>query len=218
MLLFVVPNVTGMYSSMDLELPLPTRILIGSSNLLIKVWWVLLLILVGLVSGVKRYNKTHQGRVFFAKLSFKIPIVGKINMHSDLVEFSSTLSLLISSGVPILDALGIVSGSVKNQIYKDTIDASIEEVRRGVPLSRPLSQNKYIPQILPQMLAVGEETGKVDETLSKVAKYLQAETDQLIKNMTTAMEPIILTVLGAMVGFMVLAIIMPIYKLTSAFE
>lgn len=218
MLLFVVPKVTSMYTSMELELPLPTKILIGASNFMLKSWWLMLIIGAVIIFGLKQYAKTQDGKYFFAKLSFKIPIIGKVAMQSDLVEFASTLSLLMSSGVPITEALEIVSGSLKNQLYKDVVTDAIEAVKKGEPLSSPLSASSYVPAIVPQMLAVGEETGKVDDILHKLSVYFQAETDQIVKNLSTAMEPIVLAILGLMVGVMVLAIILPIYKLTSAFE
>jgi len=218
MLLFVVPKVTSMYSSMELELPLPTKILIGVSNAALEGWWVMILGVVLVVAGLKKFRATRQGEYFFAKLSFKIPIIGRVAMNSDLVEITSTLGLLMSSGVPITEALEIVSGSVKNKLYKDVISHSIAGVKKGASLSSSFGKSTYIPPIVPQMLAVGEETGKADEILFKMADYFQAETDQVVKNLSTAIEPVVLVMLGVMVGVMVLAIIMPIYKLTSAFE
>lgn len=218
MLLFVVPKVTGMYSSMELELPLPTKILIGLSNAALKGWWAAILVGGGVVFGLKKYRQTKQGRYFFARLAFKIPIIGKVNMNADLVEITSTLGLLMSSGVPIIEALEIVSGSIKNKLYSDVIAQAIGDVKKGTTLSASIGKSEYIPPIVPQMLAVGEETGKVDDILYKMSAYFQAETDQVVKNLSTAMEPVVLVMLGLMVGVMVLAIIMPIYKLTSAFE
>ena len=218
MLLFVVPKVTSMYSSMELELPLPTKILIGVSNAALKWWWVVVLGGVLSAVGLKKFKTTHQGRYFFAKLAFKLPIIGGVLINSDLVEITSTLGLLMSSGVPITEALEIVSGSVKNKLYKDVVSRSIADVKKGATLSSSFAKSEYIPPIVPQMLVVGEETGKVDDILFKMADYFQSETDQVVKNLATAIEPVVLVMLGVMVGVMVLAIIMPIYKLTSAFE
>ena len=218
MLLFVIPKITSMYVDMAIELPLPTKVLIGMSNFLIKDWWLVLIAVGAALFGLKRFKKTKIGRYALARLGFKLPIFGRVSMQTDLVEFSSTLGLLLSSGVPITDALEIVAGSVKNPIYRDIILGAIGDVRKGVPLSSPLSKSKYMPQIVPQMLAVGEETGKVDEILFKLAVYFQLETDQLVKNLSTAMEPLIMVMLGVMVGTMILAIILPIYKLTSSFS
>lgn len=218
MLVFVVPKVTSMYSSMDLDLPLPTKIMISLSAAVIDGWWILAAGILGTIVFLKNFKKTERGKYFFARLSFKIPLIGRININSDLVELTSTLSLLLSSGVPITEALEIVANSMKNQLFKEIVLTAIEDVKKGGALSATFARSEYMPPIVSQMMAVGEETGKVDEILFKLSQYFESETDQIVKNMSTAIEPIVLVMLGGMVGIIVLAIIMPIYKLTSAFE
>jgi type IV pilus assembly protein PilC len=135
-----------------------------------------------------------------------------------LTEFARTMSLLLSAGISLLRALEIVTEALDNVIYRDALKAASEQVEKGVSLGDAISaHNTIFPPILFQMISVGEETGKLDEVLMKLANYFQSESEQAIKNLTTALEPLIMVVLGLMVGVMVIAIIMPIYNLTSQF-
>lgn len=217
MMIFVIPRLTGMYKEMNVELPAPTKFLIGMSNLFVNYWW---LMIGGMGLGIfffKRYAATDMGARQVDEISYKIPVFGKIKRESALTEFSRTLGLLIGAGIPIIEALNIVSESVGNRVYFDAIRQAAKDVEHGSPLSVPISKNSNFPPILSQMIKVGEETGKLDEVLIKISHYFEAEVENLIKNLTTAMEPFILILLGVGVAFLVLSIILPIYKLTSSF-
>jgi len=143
--------------------------------------------------------------------------VGVISKQTQLAEFTRTLGLLASSGVPILESLTIAAESMTNVIYQEGIASAAERVRKGEPLSIPLKENAYFPPLVSQMVSVGEQTGKVDEVLMKLSAYYESESEMSIKNLSTAIEPIIMIALGGMVALLMLSVITPIYNLTSQF-
>lgn len=216
MMIFVIPKLISLYSQSTIELPLPTKILIATSNLFVHYWWLGLTILITAIVLINRWNKTPQGNYFFGKLILKIPIVGKIVTNVTLTNFNRTLGLLISAGIPLLEAISIVSDLTVNPVFKKILTESYQGVEKGLPFSSLLTASIF-PKIVGQMVKVGEETGKVDEIFFKLADYFESESDHLIKNLTVAIEPIVLIILGIGVGFLVISIILPIYKLTTSF-
>lgn len=216
MMIFVIPKLVSLYSQSTIELPLPTKILIGTSNLFTNFWWLGLILLAGGFAVVNRWKQTPGGNLFFGKLVLKIPIVGKIVTSVTLTNFNRTFGLLTSAGIPLLDSIGIVSDLTDNPVFKNALKASYSGVEKGLPFSSLLTANIF-PKIVSQMIKVGEETGKVDEIFIKLAEYFESESDHMIKNLTVAIEPIVLIVLGVGVAFLVISIILPIYKLTTSF-
>ena len=217
MMIFVVPRLTALYEDIGAELPLPTRILIVISNLLVHGWWALLVALGVIGFAAYKYLNTDKGRYRIASFTFKFPIFGKLSKESELARFARTLGLLVGAGIPITQALEIVAAAMGNILYRDAILAAEKQVERGVPLSVPIRADPNFDPLVAQMIAVGEETGKLDEVLEKVAGFFEAQAGQSVKNLSTALEPIILIVLGVMVGGLVLSIITPIYNLTTQF-
>lgn len=217
MMIFVIPKLTGMYKDMGVELPGPTKLLIATSNFFVNFWWLMIGSMGLAYFGFKKYSASGIGQKNTDEIGFKIPVFGKIKRLSALTEFSRTLGLLIGAGIPIIESLNIVSDSVGGRVYYDSIRQAAKEVEHGAPLSIPISKDENFPPILSQMVKVGEETGKLDEVLLKISHYFESETENLIKNLTTALEPFILILLGVGVAFLVLSIILPIYKLTSSF-
>lgn len=216
MMVFVIPKLVNLYTQSTMELPLPTKILIAVSSAFTNFWWLGLIIIVAAVIGVNRWKKTPEGNMFIGKLILKTPIVGKIATNVILTNFNRTFGLLISAGIPLLESIGIVTDLTDNPVYKEALQTSYSGVERGLPFSSLISSSRF-PKIVSQMIKVGEETGKVDEIFFKLAEYFEAESDHLIKNLTVAIEPIVLIVLGIGVGFLVISIILPIYKLTTSF-
>ncbi|MFH2118134.1 MAG: type II secretion system F family protein, partial [Candidatus Paceibacterota bacterium] len=198
-------------------LPLPTMILIGLANFASRFWWLFILIFIGGGIFYKKWSATKSGQKKIDALLFKTPIIGTLRQKIILTNFSRTLSLLLTSGVPLLSSLAIVSEAVDSILYREALEDVNKRVVKGVSLSRAMSVYDLFPGILHQMLGVGEETGKLDEVLLKLSSYFEAESEQAVKNLTAAMEPLIMVVLGLGVGAMVIAIIMPIYSLTSQF-
>jgi len=217
MMIFVIPRLTALYSDIGAELPLPTKILIGFSNLLLGGWWILLALLGAGGYGLYRYLHTEKGKYQMAKITFHFPIFGKLSRDSELARFSRTLGLLAGAGIPITKALEIVSAAMGNVLYRDSLLVAEKQVEKGIPLSVPIRADPNFDPLIAQMIAVGEETGKMDEVLDKVAGFFEAKADQSVKNLSNALEPVILIVLGVMVGGLVLSIITPIYNLTTQF-
>lgn len=217
MMIFVIPKLTEMYKDFGAELPLVTRILIGLSDAMVKFWWMFAAGIAGIIFAFKQYYKTELGRYKIDELKLKIPVFGVLQKKVILTEFSRTLALLLGSGITLLEAIAIVTESVENVVYRNALKEVSKQVEKGSSLSGALSHYESFPTILHQMMSVGEETGKLDEVLKKLSVYFEQESEHAIKNMTTAIEPMIMIVLGLGVGAMVIAIIMPIYNLTSQF-
>ena len=217
MMTFVVPKLTAMYSDFGAELPLMTRMLVGMSDFFVNFWWAILLGVGGSVYGFKRWRKTPTGDRTISRFLLKLPIIGVLLQKIMLTEFARTLALLLGAGVPLLESLDIVTEGMDNIVYREALKSAIGKVEKGMPLSEALAMHPVFPPILFQMVSVGEETGKLDQVLAKLSDYFDSESAQAVKNLTAAMEPMIMIVLGVGVGLMVIAIIMPIYNLTSQF-
>jgi type II secretory pathway component PulF len=218
MMVVVIPKLTDLYKDFGIELPLATKILIGISNFIIYDWWIVILVVGVVVYGFSRWKKTEIGTYTTDTLILKIPLFGELQKKTILVEFTRTLAMLLSAGIHILDALKILKGSLNNVLYRNAIDDISKRVEKGFQLADTFASHKEFPMIVSQMLKVGEETGRIDDTLLKLSKYFQTETEQMVKGLTTAMEPIIMVVLGVGVGFIVFSVITPIYNLTAQFK
>lgn len=217
MMIFVIPKLTEMYRDFGSELPTLTKGLIGISDFAVKYWYIVGGLITAGIVVFKNYYKTKAGRYKIDEFKLKIPIFGELTKKIILTEFSRTLSLLLGSGISLLEAISIVSDSVENIVYRSALQEVNKQVEKGSSLSESLSHYEMFPTILHQMMSVGEETGKLDEVLKKLSVYFERESEHAIKNMTTAIEPMIMIVLGIGVGAMVIAVIMPIYNLTSQF-
>lgn len=215
MMFFVVPRLTSLYSQSNLDLPLPTKILIGISNALLNYWWAMLIAGGGIVFGFNKWVATPSGKNKFDRLLLKIPVVGKIITETSLTNFTRTFGLLVSAGIPLLEALTISGDVVGNSVFKNAIQLTLKGVERGLSFSAQLETIGVFPRLLPQMYKVGEETGKVDKVSFKLAEYYETESDHMLKNLTVIIEPFILMILGISVAFLVLSIILPIYNLTT---
>lgn len=218
MMIFVIPRLTTLYDEFDAELPTPTRILIGLSGLIVRFWPIVLLLIIGAIYGFSAYRRTENGRKKTDEFLFKIPIIGELQRQVILTEMTRTLSLMVGSGVSILESLTITAGVVGNVIISDALKDVADQVEKGFPIAYAFAKHpEAFPFILSQMVAVGEETGKMDEVLSKISHVFEVESDQKVKALTSAVEPLVMVLLGLGVGFLVIAIILPIYNLTSQF-
>ena len=217
MMIFVIPKLTSLYTEIGAALPLPTRVLIFASNIMRDFWWLLVMIVVVGIYSFRTFAKTPRGSMLVSHFVLRLPIWGKIRKTLVLAQFTRTLGLLIGSGIPIITALKVVADLLATPSYKEGIEFAISRVERGSPLYQPLAANPDFPPIIGQMVRVGEETGKMDEVLVRLSVYFEAESENLIRNLTTALEPVILVILGIGVGVLVLSIILPIYNLTAQF-
>ncbi len=217
MMIFVLPKLTAMYKDFGADLPMVTKILIGVSNFVSSAWYVVILAVFGVLYALRLWKKTKAGAIQYDQLILKIPIYGKIKLMVMMAEFTRTLALLVSAGVSLVEALGIVKDVVGSEILSEALLIVAKDVEKGNPLATSLVRHTVFPMIVSQMVSVGEQTGKLDEILNRVAAYFEVESEHEIKNLSTAMEPLIMIILGLGVGFLIVAIIVPIYNLTSAF-
>lgn len=216
LMLFVIPRLAQMYRDLDVELPFITQLMINFSDFLVNNLLFVLLSIIGAILGFRYYSKTPSGSAIISEITFMIPIFGRINKLKDLEQFTSTLALLMSSAVPIVDSLNIVSEVVSNRAYRDAAKDAAIQVEKGKLLSDYFKSSSVFPNSIGQMAGVGEETGKMDEILEKVSTYFKSELNHLIAGLSAALEPVILLVLGVGVGFLIISIITPIYKITTA--
>ncbi len=218
MVTFVVPKLLNLYKDFNITLPLSTQILIMISNFTTRLWPIIIVGVVGAVLFVRNYLQTKQGKRSFDTFILKVPGFGKIVTISSLVDLTRTLSILIGSGVSILESLDIIIETTNNSVYQDAFRTIYKQVEKGFSLGSALDNQRLFPPILIQMTTVGEQTGHLDDTLLRISKYFEMESEIAIKTLTTLIEPLILVFLGLGVGFLVLSVITPIYNLTSSIK
>lgn len=217
MMVFVIPRLADLYKEIGAELPITTKLLLATSSFATNFWWAVILLSIGLILLFRKAVQTTQGRYILDDTTFKFPIIGKLLKETQLTSFTRTLSLLVKSGIPIISALEISQDTLSNIHFKEAVAASIAQIEKGKGLSESLRNFQQFPPILPEMMAVGEQTGKLDEVLEKVSTYFENEATNLANNLATALEPIIMVILGVVVGFLVISLILPIYSLISQF-
>ncbi len=217
MMIFVIPQLTAMFSDFGAELPAVTKILISISTFARNFWWVIGGGLFGAVYMLRRWYSTKIGRERLDRFVLQIPVYGNLRTQMALADVTRTLALLVGAGISILEALEIVTSSTGNVVFEAALKNAADGVEKGLPLATMLAREQFFPPLLSQMVSVGEETGQLSEVLVKVARHFESESEHAVKNLTTAIEPLIMVVLGGGVLFLVLAIIMPIYSLTEAF-
>lgn len=218
MMVFVIPRLTSLYSEFGAELPLPTKILIGISNFFVQYWFIVIALLGIGAYLLNLYKKTAIGRKKIDELTFKLPVFGDLQRQIIMTELTRTMSLMVGSGVPILEALNITSEVVGNSVISDALKDCAKQVEKGFPIAFTFARHpEAFPFLLSQMVAVGEETGKMDEVLTKISHIFEVESDEKVKGLTAAIEPLVMVLLGLGVGFLVIAVILPIYNLTSQF-
>lgn len=217
MMIFVIPKMTEMYKDFGAELPVPTQIIISISDFTTQFWWLFLVFFIAIGIGIRMWWQTPAGERKISEYLLRIPLYGDLRKKVILTEFSRTLSLLLTAGISLLQALDISKEAMPNVLFRDSIGESASKVEKGFALGAILGNDPLFPPLLSQMVTVGEETGQLDEVLMKVSQYFQAESENAVKNLTTAIEPMIMIVLGLGVGLLVVAIVMPIYSLTNQF-
>ena len=215
MMVFVVPKLTDVLAESGVELPLPTKILMAVSSFLGSYWWLVISGIAALVFGFKYAKKKPAIKKIMDKLVLKLPIFGPLLKNVYLVRFTRSLQTLIIGGVNISQALGVVAEVVSNSVYSEIILNSKHEVEDGNSISGAFKDNKNVPKIVPQMMNVGEKTGKLDEVLARITDFYSREIDNTVDNLMVLMEPIIMIIMGIAVGIMVAAIILPMYNMAS---
>ncbi|MCD6178045.1 type II secretion system F family protein [bacterium] len=214
MLIMVVPKLSQTFNELGIELPFTTRLVIYSANFITKFWYLFLVIVIGILFLIKRILKTKKGSKFFDGLVLKIPIVSSIVKGTNTAYTARTLSALINSGVPIVKSLEIISHALGNWYFKKAISESAQKVKKGTKLSETLrSYSDIFPYSFAEMIAVGEETGETSDILEDLADFAESEVENLTKNLSSAIEPVIMIIIGAAVGFFAVSMIQPIYSM-----
>jgi general secretion pathway protein F len=215
LLSFVVPKIVGVFSHLGQALPLPTRVLIAVSGLFAAGWWVLLLLLGGLVVAGRRYLATDKGKRVRDSLLLRLPILGRIVQLSALSRFARTLSTMVAGGIPIDRALRIVAPVVGNAVFAERIEAAAARVVEGSSLSEALRQHAEIPPTLVQMVAVGEESGKLDYLLEKMGEAIDGEVEARLSRALSLMEPVIILIMGTVVAYIVISVLLPLLEIST---
>lgn len=213
MMIYVIPPLKDIFADFGSELPWTTNMLLNMSDFMVKYWWIVLLIVAGISGGLYYYLQTDDGKHRFAKMEINFPTgIGK---YIYMTRFCSTLSMLLHAGTPIIKALDITSHVMSNIIYLEVLQNAEKQMERGIPLSEVLKDNNYFDTMVPQMIKVGEETGKVDQTLDNLSRYYEEQSNQIVKRVNALIEPILIVIIGLGVALIVFAIIMPIYQLVQ---
>ena len=212
---FIVPNITKIFTEMHQTLPLPTTVLIEVSNFMLSFWWVILIaFLVGIVI-LKQSKKRPGVHYIWDKLKLHIPVFGPINQKIALARFGRTLGSLLQSGVPLISALQIVGKIVDNSLIAKAIDNAVDQIQAGRSLAGTLDQSRWFPSIAVQMMSVGEQSGELEGMLNKIADTYEREVESHIMALTSMLEPVMILVMGLIVGFVVISILLPIFEMNQ---
>ncbi|HXL14859.1 MAG TPA: type II secretion system F family protein [Methylomirabilota bacterium] len=215
---FVLPRFASLFRKFDAQLPLPTRVLIGLSDFFEKQWLPFLFFLACAAAGAVLWSRTERGRVAIDRFVITVPIFGPIFLMTIMSRFSRVLAALLASGIPIVQALDVVRGVVGNRVVETEVDKMRDGVVAGMGLAEPLKGSPVVPPLVVKMLSVGEETGAVDKMLNRVSRYYDQDVDYAVKNLSTAIEPVLLMILGAAVLFTALAVFLPLWNLMNVFR
>lgn len=218
LLVGVIPQFEQMFSDLGSELPLATKLLVNFSDFLQHKWYIVVAVVAAIVFGAIAFGKTEGGSYLYAKIAIKAPIFGNLTVKSAAATFSRTLSTLLASGIPLIDAIEQVAKMNNNRIIREgLLDAKVQ-VAKGVPLSKPIRDMELFPTMLPQMIKIGEETGNIEEMVDKVADYYEMEVNDATDALTAMMEPLIIVIMGVVVGGIVLAIYSPMLSMYDAVD
>lgn len=214
----ILPMFASAFLQSQMELPMPTKIVMGVSTLLAERWYVLLVAILLIVLGWTSMRRTDKGRYRTDLLLLKLPIYGYLIQKSTIARMSMNLSLLFQSAVPTLQAIRITSSIIENRVLQSQLLHTLEDVKHGVGMSQSLKRSRYFPPLLVQMVATGEQTGTLDQMLAKVAEFYEAEVDSIIERIRPLIEPIMIVVLGVVVGTVVLSVIVPMFQIYQNYQ
>jgi len=215
LMIWVIPVFAQMFSDFGGTLPAPTRLVLGASDFIVGHIWEMIIAVVLLVFGVKRLYKTERGRLHMDRLSLSVPVFGDLIRKAAVAKFTRTLGTLISSGVPILDGLQITASTAGNKVIENAIMHARSSISEGKDVAEPLGQSNVFPPMVVQMIAVGEATGAMDTMLSKIADFYDEEVDEAVAALTSLLEPLLMVFLGVTVGFIVVAMYLPIFEMAA---
>lgn len=216
LIFFVLPKFKIIFETMQLKLPLATRLLLGISDAGRHYWFLFLAVSVGLLIAYKLYARTQSGAMVIDRLKLQLPVFGDLVMKASVSRFARTFGTLISSGVPVLRALEIVADTSGNRVLSHTIMRARASIKEGEKISAPLFSSRVFPAMVTQMIAVGEETGRLDQMLLKVSDFYDKEVDATLKSLTSLIEPVMIMGLGCIVALIAISVISPIYELVGS--
>lgn len=214
---FVIPKLTDVLAQSGAALPLPTRILVATSGIFARFWWLILAVAAAALVGLRMYIRTPDGRYVWDRIKLSTPIFGRLFRRIALVRFTRSMETLLSGGVDTTSALAVAADVVGNAVYRNIILETQREVSDGSSITSVFERSPLVPSMLPQMLAIGEETGRLTEVLKRLSQFYTREIDNLVANLVNLIEPLIMVVLGVGVGLIVVAVILPMFNLATAF-
>lgn len=217
LMVFVLPKMLAIFTELgpSIKLPLATRALIGLTNVFEKYWWAILLVVGGIIAGLRYASLTPKGKIIKDKIFLKLPIFGNLFRFIYIVRFTRSLGLTLIGGVTVTNGLAVIRDVIGNSVFEDIITTAIREVEDGTPLSVSLAVHKEMPEMVAQMITVGEQTGRLDEVLEKLTSFYTREINSIVENILTLIEPIIMIILGVAVGIIISAVLMPMYNLAN---
>lgn len=215
MMVFVIPNLTKVLIEAGAELPIMTRILIGTSDAMVNYWWLMLIIAAILFTLYRMAYRNERGRYVLDGIKLRIPIMGRLFQKIYLTRLTRSLSTLILSGVPIIPSLEIVGELVGNEVYRKLTLDTIKEVEDGKSIATLFAKHASVPMMLSQMMSIGEQSGRLDQIMGKLAEFYNREVENAVANLVALIEPLVILVLGAGVGLMIVSILLPMYQVTS---
>jgi len=215
LMIFVIPVFGSMFADFGSELPMPTQVAITLSNAFVEYWYLVVFVPIAIIVGIKQTYKTKAGHYRLDKLLLQMPVLGDVLRKASVARFCRTFSTLTAAGVPVLESLNTVAETSGNVIVEEAILNAKESITQGQTLSAPLAASGIFPRMVTQMINIGEETGSMEEMLSKIADFYEQEVDTAVDNMTALMEPFIMAFLGIVIGGLVVAMYLPIFKMAS---
>ncbi len=214
MMTFVIPNFMSMFEDMDVEMPSITRAVVAMSDFFVSYWWLIGIVVIALVVGIKIYSQTISGRVMFGTLKLKMPGMGQLQTKTNCATFARTLSTLLRAGVPMMESLEITGNSMdSNILFQRAVYQARDQVGNGVSLSKPIKMSGLFPPMVVHMVSIGEETGELEDMLENIAEYYEEEVAEATEQMMAVMEPLIIVVLAVIVGVIIMAILQPMLTL-----
>ncbi|HPM27669.1 MAG TPA: type II secretion system F family protein [bacterium] len=215
MVIAVVPNLVVVFEQNEISLPFLTRAMIAIVTFANNYWWLIIVFLLVLVLSLRYYSKTKSGKLLLSYAQIKVPLAKDLYEAIYVSSFAHTLSMLVRHGVPIIEAMRVTKGAMRNVLYRVAADEMMNDIEKGIPLSKPIMGNKIFPPLLGQMVLVGEQTGKLDEALESVATNYHNRANQIIKYLSSLIEPVLLILVGVIVALVVFAILLPIYQVAQ---
>ena len=213
---FVIPKFTGMFAELEVELPGPTRFLIGITNFLSVYWWIILVVGIGGGFALRQYVRTESGKLTLDQVKIKLPVIGIVFSNFALVRFTRTMATLLENGVILLPALRVVKDTIGNLVYANAVATAEQEIERGSTLSRELERSTVFPPLLTHMVAIGEESGDPEQMLTKLSVYYDLEIKKNLERLTNSIGPLVILLMGLLIGFIAVAMILPIFEASTS--